>query len=71
MAYGGIDFNSANLNLKIKRDGNGVPLPLSQQDMATLSNLEGLEPVILDIRPATSLPFFSQLQASAAVPAKA
>jgi hypothetical protein len=49
--------------LRIKRDGKGVPLPLSQQDMASLSNLEGLEPVILDIRPATSLPFFSDLQA--------
>jgi hypothetical protein len=61
--FGGIDFNAANLNLRIKRDGKGVPLPLSQQDMASLSNLEGLEPVILDIRPATSLPFFSDLQA--------
>jgi len=51
---GGIDFNAAHLNLKIKRDGAGVPLPLNQQDMASLSHLEGLEPVILDIRPATS-----------------
>ena len=61
---GGIDFNAANLDLKIKRDGSGVPLPFSQQDISSLNNLEGLEPVILDIRPATSLPFFSQLQSS-------
>jgi hypothetical protein len=60
---GGIDFNSANLNLKIKRDGNGVPLPIGQQDMASLSHLEGLEPVVLDIHPASmSTPFFSQLK---------
>jgi len=60
---GGIDFNAANLHLIIKRDGNGVPLPISQQDMASLSHLQGLDPVILSIHPASSLPFFSQLQA--------
>ena len=53
--YGGIDLNSANLNLQIKRDGRGVPLPLARQDMAQLSNIEGLDPVILSIKPATSV----------------
>jgi hypothetical protein len=62
--YGGIDFNAANLNLQIKRDGNGVPLPLAQQDMAQLSNIEGLDPVILSIKPASQTPLFSQLQSS-------
>jgi hypothetical protein len=59
---GGIDFNAANLNLQIKRDGNGVPLALSQQDMAQLNSIEGLEPVILVIKPAGQMPLFSQLQ---------
>jgi len=58
---GGIDLNSANLHLVIKCDGHGVPLPLSQQDLAQLSNIEGLDPVILSIKPANSLPIFSEL----------
>jgi hypothetical protein len=58
---GGIDFNSANLNLQIKRDGKGVPLPISQQDLEHI-NIDGLIPIIIDIRPATSLPIFSELQ---------
>jgi hypothetical protein len=62
--FGGIDFNASNLNLKIKRDGNGVPLPFGQQDISSISNLEGLEPIILEIRPAIGLLFFPQLQGS-------
>jgi hypothetical protein len=50
------------LNLTIKRDGNGVSLPLSQQDLAQLNNIEGLEPVILSIKPASQTVLFSQLQ---------
>ena len=30
--YGGIDLNAANLNLQIKRDGKGVPLPIIQTE---------------------------------------
>ena len=52
---GGIDFNAANLNLQIKRDGKGVPLPMMQQDMASLSHLDGLVPVILEIKPALEM----------------
>jgi hypothetical protein len=59
---GGIDFNSANLNLQIKRDGNGVPLPLAQQDMAQLSRIQGFEPEIIEIRPAVNVPIISELQ---------
>ncbi len=62
--YGGIDFNAANLNLQIKRDGKGVPLPISQQDLEHI-NIDGLIPIIIDIRPATSLPIFSELQNTA------
>lgn len=58
---GGIDLNAANLNLQIKRDGRGVPLPLAQQDMTQLNNLEGLEPVILKIQPAIESSFLTQI----------
>ncbi len=59
---GGIDLNSANLNLEIKRDGRGVPLPLADQDMAQLSRIQGFEPEIIDIRPAADLPILRELQ---------
>jgi hypothetical protein len=52
---GGIDLNSANLNMQIKRDGNGVPLPVSEQDLSQV-RIDGLVPVILSIQPAGSLP---------------
>ena len=59
---GGIDFNSANLNLQIKRDGRGVPLPLAQQDMSQLMQIQGFEPEIIEIKPAVNLPILSELQ---------
>jgi hypothetical protein len=62
---GGIDFNSANLAMLIKRDGKGVVLPLAQQDLAQLSRLigDGLEPHILSIIPASQSSVFAQLVA--------
>ena len=54
---GGISMNSANLDLQIKRDGKGVPLPLGQQDMAQLSHIQGFDPEILEIKTATIPPF--------------
>jgi hypothetical protein len=48
----------------IKRDGHGVPLPLNQQDLAQLANIQGLDPVILSITPASQTALFSQLQTS-------
>jgi len=59
---GGIDFNAANMNLLIKRDGRGVPLPLSQQDMAQLMKVQGFVPEIIEIRPAVNVPIISELQ---------
>jgi hypothetical protein len=59
---GGIDLNSANLNLQIKRDGKGAPLPLVQQDMAQLSHIQGFEPEIIEIKAAMNLPILSELQ---------
>ena len=59
---GGIDLNSANLNLQIRRDGRGVPLPLARQDMAQLSRIQGFEPEIIEIKPALNVPIISELQ---------
>jgi hypothetical protein len=59
-APGGIDLNAASLDLQIKRDGNGVPLPVSQQNLDNIK-IDGLVPVILDIKPAVGLPLFSEL----------
>jgi len=61
-AFGGIDLNAANLNLQIQRDGRGVPLPLSQQDMAQLSRITGFVPEIISIQPAVNLPILSEIQ---------
>ena len=60
---GGIDFNAANLNLQIKRDGHGVPLPISQQDLQNIK-IDGLVPIIIDIKPAASLAVFADLQST-------
>jgi len=60
--YGGIDFNSANFDLQIKRDGKGVPLPLALQDMAQLDRIQGFEPEILEIRPVVHIPIISELK---------
>ena len=59
---GGIDFNSANLNLQIRRDGEGVPLPLPQQNLKNI-DLKGLYPVIINIMPINpqTLPILGQL----------
>ena len=62
--FGGIDFNSANLAMMIKRDGKGVVLPLARQDLAQLGNIEGLDPFIISIKPASQTPLFSQLLTS-------
>ncbi len=51
---GGIDMNAASLDMQIRRDGNGVPLPISQQDFDNIQ-IDGLVPVIIDIKPASSV----------------
>ncbi len=66
-ALGGIDLNPAFQNLQIKRDGAGVPLPISQQNIDQI-NLEGLTPVIKSITPAINLPIFAEILSEAAVP---
>ncbi len=56
---GGIDFDPALLDLQIKRDGRGIALPLPQQNLDRI-NIEGLYPVILNIKPVAiqDFPFF-------------
>ncbi len=59
--FGGLDLNAAPLNLLIKRDGRGVPLPLLRQDWAQLSQIRGFYPTIIEIKPAGTLPILSEL----------
>ena len=40
-------------------DGKGIVLPVGQQDLDNIK-INGLVPVILDIRPATNVPLFSE-----------
>ncbi len=51
---GGINLDPKLLDLQIKRDGNGVPLPLLQQPIGDMK-IEGFFPVIINITPV-SLP---------------
>ncbi len=53
---GGIDLNPAFLDLQIKRDEHGVPLPLPQQPIYNMK-IDGFVPVIINIAPALNLPF--------------
>ncbi|MBF0619842.1 MAG: hypothetical protein HQL19_06705 [Candidatus Omnitrophica bacterium] len=49
---GGINFAQSNLDLIIKRDGNGMPLAISRQDLEHI-HIDGLVPSISNIRPLT------------------
>ena len=55
---GGIDMSQASLDMQIKRDGAGVPLPINQQNLDNI-RIDGLVPVILNIQPATDAPLFA------------
>ncbi|MBF0387863.1 MAG: J domain-containing protein [Candidatus Omnitrophica bacterium] len=57
---GGIDFGQSSLDLQIKRDGNGVPLPIGDQNFDNI-HIDGLVPVILDIQPLTSVPILGEI----------
>ena len=47
---GGIDMSESTLNLQIRRDGNGVAFPVSEQAWDTI-NIQGFVPVIYRITP--------------------
>ncbi len=53
--YGGINLDPTLLDLQIKRDGNGVPLPMSDQVIENMK-IEGFIPVIIHVTPITNLP---------------
>jgi hypothetical protein len=53
-APGGVDFSEAALDLLIKRDGSGIPLPVGQQNLTNI-RINGLVPVIMNIRPAVEI----------------
>lgn len=59
---GGIDLNPDHLNLQIKRDDNGIPLPVHLQNVENI-DIEGLTPVIINIVPTTfeHLPFLGSM----------
>nr|MBP9854211.1 hypothetical protein [Candidatus Omnitrophota bacterium] len=57
MVKGGIDLNPDLLDLQIKRDGNGIPLPMTQQPSDLMKNIEGFIPVIINVVPVTNMPF--------------
>ena len=48
---GGIDFNPGWLTMQIRRDGQGLALPLDQQP-AMVTDIPGFVPVILNVQPA-------------------
>ncbi|MBF0484912.1 MAG: metallophosphoesterase [Candidatus Omnitrophica bacterium] len=47
---GGIDLNPVMLNFQIKRNGQGVPLPVSDQPVQALK-IDGFAPVIINVTP--------------------
>ena len=52
---GGIDLDPAMMDLQIKRDANGVPLPIFEQPLEDI-NIQGFIPVIINIQPIPSVP---------------
>jgi len=61
--YGGIDLTAVESNLQIKRDENGVPLPLPLQNISDI-HLDGLKFIILNTAPASfhDFPFLVSLK---------
>jgi len=58
---GGIDLNPEMMNLQIKRDSDGIPLPLPQQPIEDM-NIKGFLPVIINVTPLTNpLPILSEI----------
>ncbi len=62
---GGINLDPTLMNLQIKRDGKGVPLPLSQQPISDMK-IDGFMPIIIKIAPVENL----QLLLGFALPVK-
>ena len=54
---GGIDFDPQLLDLQIKRDGRGIPLPLPMQNIDHI-NINGFLPIIINVTPISNLPMY-------------
>ena len=67
-SYGGIDLGNASSMLEIRRDGKGMPLPLSQQPME-LRNVEGFTPLIINVMPFNPAAILSQIEGAQPPPA--
>ncbi|MCA9400598.1 MAG: hypothetical protein KC713_03155 [Candidatus Omnitrophica bacterium] len=52
---GGINMDPSLLDLKIRRDSRGVPLPVSEQPIENM-RVEGFFPIIIEITPIYNLP---------------
>ncbi len=65
--YGGIDLDTSNFKLQIKRDEGGIPLPLQMQDISNI-HIEGFVPTIIEITPVTNLPVLMGLNDSTGQP---
>jgi CheY-like chemotaxis protein len=53
---GGIDLTAYDNTLLIKRDKQGLPLPVQMQDKKIWNNIQGLRPVVTSITPVSSIP---------------
>jgi len=53
--YGGINLNPELLDMQIKRDGRGIPLPIPQQPINDIK-IEGFLPIIINVTPIENLP---------------
>jgi len=65
LPVGGIDLDAAMMDMRIKTDGSGVPLPIELQDIDNV-NVPGLSPVILEIMPVipAAIPILSEMMNS-------
>lgn len=61
---GGIDLNLEGMDLQIKRDASGVPLPIEQQPLMDMQ-IDGFLPVIINITPVSNVPLMLGLGGSA------
>ncbi len=58
---GGIDLTMEKLNLQIKRDTQGIPLPMNLQPLESIK-IDGFVPIIINITPVNNIPFISILE---------
>ena len=52
---GGIDFNPANLHIKVEKNGKGVIIPIPDEKILNMT-IEGFVPTIINVTPITNLP---------------